>query len=451
MTITTHDRAGASHATRSSLPYLVVSGDSHAGPALKGPLREYCPGKYRQQYDEYADLLEARGDMGVRQDVRGIREGLDAVPGPVNLSPEAVAEGRATLEKTRRCQGSLDPDARLKDMDADGITSEVIFAGAQNGNELPWMGGFDAGSVENDPELRAVGSHIWNAWLADFTSVAPERLLGVMQIPIWDIDAAIEEVKWGAEHGLRAINLAAPRPDYPAYNEDVYEPFWATVEEVGLPLVTHSASGERGSGLKGRGSLMLWLSEVLWLSRRGLGQIIYAGVFDRYPKLKLMFVEQRGYWVRQTLDELDSAYYGVPTNAAMPLLGGVVEAPQKSPSEYWAENCIVADSFMAPFEAAMRHEIGISTLMWGSDYPHLEGTWPRTKQAMRNTFAGIPEDDVRTILEHNGVRVFNLDVEVLRPVADRIGPTPEEVFAPLAEDEFPAYHGLAFREAGSFH
>jgi predicted TIM-barrel fold metal-dependent hydrolase len=272
-----------------------------------------------------------------------------------------------------------------------------------------------------------------------------------MQVPIFDVEKAIAEVRWGAEHGLRAINFPAPRSDYPPYNDAVYEPFWATVAEAGLPLVTHSASGETGGGFTGRGSVMLWMSEVLWFSRRGLGQMIFGGVFDRYPSLHLMFVEQRGNWVQNTLRELDSAYIGVPTNTAMPVLGAVVEGPDRRPSDYWHDNCIVADSFMAPFEAQMRHEIGIETLMWGSDYPHLEGTWPRTKLALRNVFGNIPEPETRMILGGNGARVFNLDTKTLQPVVDRIGFRPNEIAQPLKEDEFPVYRGLAFREAGSFH
>jgi predicted TIM-barrel fold metal-dependent hydrolase len=311
-------------------------------------------------------------------------------------------------------------------MDMDGVTAEVIFAGAQNG-------------------------HLWNSWLADFCSVASERLLGVMQIPIWDVERSIDEIRWGASHGLRAINFAAPRPDYPAYNEDVYEPLWAAVEEVGLPLVTHCASGELGSGLKGRGSMLVWLSEVLWLSRRGLGQMIFGGVFDRHPALRVMFVEQRGNWIQQALEELDSACIGAPRNSAMPLLGAVVEVPRRLPSEYWATNCAVIDSFMAPFEAQARHEIGLETLMWGSDYPHIEGTWPRTELALRNTFSDVPETDVRMILEKNPVRFFGLDTAILRPIADRIGPAPQKLSRALSADEVPAYRGLAFREVGAFH
>lgn len=433
-------------------PYLIVSGDSHAGPKHE-QLREYCPAKYLSAYDEHVKVLQSRPPMHDHKEIFG---GADRQRGPRvpdGLTEESVKFAQEQLERIRLNPGSYDPAARLRDMDADGIASEVVIAGAQNGNDLPWLGGFgfDAGSRDVETELRGVGIRLWNSWLADFCATAPERLLGVMQLDIRNVEKAIEEVRWGAEHGLRAINFPAPRADYPAYNEPSYDPFWAAVAEVGLPLVTHSGSGEIGAGFTGRGSVMLWHSEILWFSRRGLSQMIFGGVFDRFPSLTLMFVEQRGNWVQSTLNELDSAFLGVPTNTALPVLGAAIESPKRKPSEYWHENCIVADSFMAPYEAAMRHEIGIETLMWGSDYPHLEGTWPRTKLALRNVFADVPEDDTRAILGGNGARVFNLDMNVLQPVVDRIGPRPSELSRPLASDEFPIYRGLAFREAGSFH
>lgn len=429
-------------------PYLVVSGDSHAGPRLEEDLRTYCPGKRLEQFDDFVASFHAQMDnkrvwsnASFAGKARSTSEELDIQ----YMSEEAREAALEARERILGHPGSYDPIARLRDMDADGIASEVIFAGAQNRQVLPWAGDANA-------DLRAVGGRIYNEWLADFCSVAPERFLGVAEIPIWDVDAAVKEVIWAKEHGLRAINFPAPRPDYPAYNEtDVYEPFWSTVEEVGLPLVTHSASGESASGAKGQGAAILFLSEVLWLSRRGLGQMIFGGVFDRHPGLTVAFVEQRGNWVQETLRELDSAYIGVPRNAPLALMGAALDVPDKAPTEYWRSNCIIADSFMAPYEAAMCHEIGLETLMWGSDYPHLEGTWPRTRAAMRHTFAGLREHEVRTILGLNGARVFNLDMSVLQPIVDRIGPTPKELAEPLAPTEFPAYRGLAFREAGSFH
>jgi predicted TIM-barrel fold metal-dependent hydrolase len=431
--------------------YLIVSGDSHAGPPLETHLRGYCPQRLLDEFDEYAALQRRSGELVSGPELQGRAAAHDPRSGSEFLSAEAAREGTAQVSRIRDNLGSYDSAARLADMDEQGITSELIFAGAQNGHELPWMGAFDAGSARTSPELRIVGGHMWNAWLADFTAAAPERLLGVMQIPIWDVAEAVKEIHWGAAHGLRAINFAAPRPDYPSFNEDMYEPLWNAVEEVGLPLVTHSGSGERGAGFNGHGSLMLWMSEVLWFSRRGLGQLIFGGVFDRHPSLLVVFCEQRGNWVQSALAELDSAYYGVPRNTARPLMGAVVEAPQLAPTEYWLRNCAIADSFMAPFEVRMRDEIGITTLIWGSDYPHIEGTWPHTRVALQNTFAGIPESDTRQILQTNGVRVFGLNEERLRPVADRIGPRPADLFEPPAPDALPAYRGMAYRERGSFH
>lgn len=439
----------------STRPYLIVSGDSHAGPSLKSQLRDYCPKKYLDRFDEFVAHREV-GDTAISfSSSDALQNARHIPPSEVarvsGISPEAWEEGRATVAKIKECKGSQDPHARLADMDADGITSELILAGSQNDEDLPWTGGFDAGSPAVSAELRSAGGEIWNRWLADFVSVAPERLLGTMQIPIWDVEAAVRQIHWGAEHGLRAINFPAPRPDYPAFNEDVYEPLWAAAEAVDLPLVTHTASGAAGSGNKGRGSLMIWMSEVHWLSRRGLAQMIFGQVFDRHPKLRLAMVEQRGDWVGPVISQLDDVFLGGPKNGTIPIAYEIpIEGPKLKPSEYWKRNCYVVASFMAPHEAALRHEVGLENLLWGSDYPHVEGCWPRTRLALRNAMAAVPESEARTILTESGTRLFNLDRRVLEPIADRIGPTPDDVSKPLSAEESPLYGGLAFRTSGTW-
>ncbi len=415
--------------------YLIVSSDAHAGPSLEDELRPYCPEKHRDAFDEFAHgYREARRTGGANR-----------------MNQFAKPPSVAAYENLQRCRGLHDADAFLADMDADGIAAQVIFAGGGNDEPLPWTAGrngmnaaagFSAGDPSVDDELRMLGGHIWNAWLADFVAAAPERLLGVMQIPIWDVDAAIEELRWGAEHGLRAINFPAPRPDYAPYNDaDTYERFWSAVEDVDLPLVCHSASGTLPPFM-GVGSYMIFSSEVLWYSRRALGQMIFGGVFDRHPRLRVGFTEQRTGWVPEHLRDLDSCY--LDPNREYP------DRPAMLPSDYWRRNCFVGCSFMARYEAEMRDDIGLETLTWGSDYPHIEGTWPNTRLALRKTFAGLPHDDVRTILGDNAVRVYGLDTAILRPVADRVGPWPEELDRPLAPDEEPAHKGLAFRNFGTF-
>jgi predicted TIM-barrel fold metal-dependent hydrolase len=250
-------------------------------------------------------------------------------------------------------------------------------------------------------------------------------------------------MEWGKERGLKAVNFPAPRADYPAYNDPVYEPFFAAAAALELPLITHAGSGALTAGPRDLpGTYMLVSFEVMGLSRRALPQMIFGGVFDRHPTLHLSFTEQRVTWVGETLRDLDSCYLDPNRDYADKTL--------KRPSDYWRENCSIGASFMAPFEAARRDEVGTHNIMWGSDYPHAEGTWPRTRLAMRNTFADVPEEDVRLILGENALRVFDADVNELRHIAGQIGPTPDDLAQPLAPEEFPTHRGLSFRELGIF-
>jgi predicted TIM-barrel fold metal-dependent hydrolase len=335
------------------------------------------------------------------------------------------------------CAGHDDPHVRLRDMDADGIAAEMIFAGGQNAEALPFIGfGADIGSQKVSPELRMVGEQIWNRWLADFVSVAPDRLLGVVQIPIWDIDATIREMEAGRTAGLRAVNFSAPRSDFPPYNDRVYEPFWSACEDLELALVTHSGGGDTPLGFYGEGGSAIHGMESIWLSRRALWELIFGGVFDRHPKLRFTLTEQRMSWVAHTLRDMDYIH-----RSRQPSL------PHR-PSEYWAMNCYIAGSYMSHWEAELRYEVGVSNLQWGTDYPHQEGTWPYTNLALRNAFHDMAEDEVRKILGENAIRAYYLDKSELRTTADRIGPTPEEISRPLEPGEAPEY-GAAFREAGT--
>ena len=338
------------------------------------------------------------------------REIRDSLPGPV----------KEAWDRVETCVGHDDPQARLKDMDAEGIAAEVIFAGGQNQEVMPFVGfGADAGPKGWSIELREVGERIWNRWLVDHVSAAPDRLIGVMQVPIWNVEAAVHEVKWGREAGLGAVNLPAPRSDFTPYNSEVYEPLWSTCTELGIPLVTHAAGGESPLGYDGPGGLAIWAMETRWMGRRHLWEMIFGGVFERHPELKVVFTEQGASWVPPTLVDLDRLYQthnlgqqgGDSPGSHLPV--GLVVLSKK-PSEYWASNCYLSGSFLAPFETAMRHENGLSNLMWGRDYPHQEGTWPHSKVSMRNTFAGVPESESRQILGGRAVSVYNLNAKALR-------------------------------------
>ncbi len=404
-----------------------MSGDAHAGPALERQLRPYCPAEHLDAFDAYAKamaLLTNKGD-------------------PTNT----MGHNQNRLNMTRGCAGLQDPRARLAHMDEQGVTAEVIFAGGQNDEPLPFLGGavFGAGKVDADPSLKAIGNHIWNQWIADYVAVDPARLIGVFQVPIWDIPATIAEMEWARDHHLGAMSFPAPRADFAPYNDPAYEPFWSAVEDLEIPLLTHGGGGDRPLGADLPGGPPVYLAEVGWMSRRGLWQMIFGGVFERHPRLKVVYTEQGVTWVGETLRELDSinldTFHTSRNGDRQPL----------QPSEYWQRHCYVCASSLAPSEVRLRDDCGVPNLIWGSDYPHVEGTWPETLIALRNTFEGVPEDEYRAIVGENAIGVYNLDRPTLRRLADRIGPTKAEMMRPVEAHELPADRGRSFSKVGFYH
>jgi len=122
----------------------------------------------------------------------------------------------------------------------------------------------------------------------------------------------------------------------------------------------------------------------------------------------------------------------------------------REPSSYWQTNCFVGASFMSGPEAraAVEQDL-VDSLMWGDDYPHLEGTWPRTREAMQATFHGIEPSAVARLIGENAVGVYGLDREALGAIAERVGPTHAELA--VAPNRSPDdFGGLAFRVRGKF-
>jgi predicted TIM-barrel fold metal-dependent hydrolase len=424
-------------------PYVVVSTDSHAGLSLRSQLRQFCPADLIDDFDAFVASVDADRDATAA---------VEAEHSPYSPSY------RRSLDRMRDCPGAQDAAIRLHDMDAQGIAAEVMFAGSGNGEKMPFVGGgLNAGPKGVPHELIASGCEIWNRGLAEFCSAAPDRMLGVMQIAIWDIDGAVREIRRARSEGLHVLNLPAPRSDYPTYMSPEYEPLWAVCEDLGVTLTTHSGGGDRPLGHEAVHGYALIAMETHWLSRRTVWQLIFGGVFDRHPGLRLVLAEQRANWVTETVRDLDSVAapdleYRMRGSGAPAGYVFDERAPlNKMPSEYWDANCFVGGSFLAPFEAARYADPGMQNVLWGSDYPHTEGTWPVTWYTLRNTFAGIPEPVVRRTLGELATGVYHQDPARMREIADRIGPRPSEIDSPLRPDEaVPENHSWAFREYGSY-
>ena len=142
--------------------------------------------------------------------------------------------------------------------------------------------------------------------------------------------------------------------------------------------------------------------------------------------------EQGVSWVKPTLDRMDTFWNQMTSTGRVGELGMTAEQmlPEK-PSDYFQQNCWIGASFPAPSDAQAIRELGVDRVMWGSDYPHDEGTYPHTKEALRNTFAGWNEQDLRSVLGHNAAHVYQMDLDTLAPLAKQHGPTIEELQQPL--------------------
>jgi predicted TIM-barrel fold metal-dependent hydrolase len=413
-------------------PTVTVSCDSHVGPRLVDHLRPYCPKKYLEAFDEDAARQRSRA-----------RASANTLNDKMVDQMRRIAPLLDHPNLTR--DGHWDAGARLADMDADGVAAELIWHFSQNGENLPWVG-IGLGNVySHQLELGAVAYDIYNRWLADFCAADPERLLGLVYIPSWDIDASINTLRWARDRGLRCVNFPAPgRPSVKEYNHWDWDPFWSACTELGFALSTHSSGGPHFDFFGGPGGMQIVAYEGgSFMSRRAAWILTFGLVFERHPELKLVVTEQVEGWYVPTMQELDSFYLSFMMDSDL----------NKLPSEYIRQNVFLGASFISPWQAQHAVDHGyVDNVLWGRDYPHVEGVFqatvapgeePMTKLALRHVFSHVPTSDAVKILGGNAVRVFGLDGAYLRSVADRIGAcTPAELA--VAPASLPANDGNGF-------
>lgn len=378
--------------------HTVISADCHAGASYAhGGFLEYIDPPHRDRAAQEMERLTAQHEARSRLFAEAFMQAQDG-------TQAAMAGGRS---------GAWDAERRCRELDGDGIAGEVIFPDGSQNNAAPFQAAEGPGAVGADHPLQSVGAWAYNRWLADLCATEPERHAGLIVITIHDVDEALAQVRWGADHGLRGVLLPAGVGDLPFYHHPRYEPLWSLCEERRLPLHTHVGSATPDYG-ELPGSIPLFAYESLWFSHRPLWFLIWGGVFERHPELRVVFAEQGAEWVPDTLLILDRMYEGVFRHEQKRL--------SMAPSAYWRRQCYVQAQFLGEREIELRHEIGVHNMLWGSDYPHYEGTWPRSKRAIQKNLAGIPAAEARAILCGNAAAVYGFDLAALDRLGARIGP-----------------------------
>ena len=428
--------------------YLMISGDGHVGPPLPG-FAPYFDPEYREEFDRYwrarpsAPLAEA----AARGDRDALASFLNAFMHATGATPEqARAFSERALEATL---GLFDSEIRNRHLDEEGIVAEVLYGDGFVENQPPFSdimesNGQILGGKSWPFELQLAGARAYNRWLAEFCNESPERRAGVIMLPAaHNIDALLTETKRAREEGLRGgILVPQLEPGLPGYHDAYYDPLWAIAADLDLPVSVHGGNARSPDGPDAYGSeeplaSFFHFTESGFFDRRPLWFFIWGGVFDRHPKLKLVFAEALSHWVPQELMRLDEMYDMWNAKRLRDRIG-------KRPSEYWRENCAITATFISRGEAEMRDEIGIENLLWGSDFPHPEGTWPHTKTCLSHAFHGLPIEDTRRILGINACRFYGFDHEKLNAHAGRIGPFPDDVLRPPS-DRPSDYLGMGMR------
>jgi predicted TIM-barrel fold metal-dependent hydrolase len=333
-----------------------------------------------------------------------------------------------------------DTRMRLDYLDSQGIAAEVLFP-----NTAPPF--YPSGALTapgprtaKEYEFRFAGLRAHNRWLADFCSEAPGRWAGFAQIFLDDIDDAVAEVRRAKGAGLRGVLLPNDHVQkmanlyYPQYDA-----LWAVCAELELPVHRHTNFPTESVHEGGDASALVGMIEMQFYVVRAIGHMILSAVFERHPDLVFVITEiTSASEVPAYLGRLDMMLR-MSLGEGTPLvehIGDAVAALKKLPSEYFASNCYIAGP---THDLRQAHDQGTPNLMWGADVPHSEGTSPYTLEAIRTTLWDLPESDLDELLATRAAKVYGFDLGALQAVADRIGPTMQQIKTPLPPEEAPRY------------
>jgi predicted TIM-barrel fold metal-dependent hydrolase len=315
--------------------------------------------------------------------------GQKYVPG-THARVDAMAATGLYADGARGVRRVSDPHLRIKDMDRDGVDAEVIY------------GILGAASRLNDREAANAMLRIYNDWLVEFCSHYPERHIGLACLPYGDIEAAVSELHRVAKLGLRGVELSCSWDMEPMWHP-VWEPLWQAVNEVGLPLHFHTFPAmprelfERQTGRTRRAAFFTIVSGFQMNLVNILSALMGAAVFERYPDLRVAFGESGTGWIPYALDRMDFEWEDRFHDLGL----------RMRPSEYWRRQCKATFQYDR-IGTRLVDEMGVETLMWGSDYPHGDGVWPESAKYIAEQFADLPADQVRRITCDNAARFYRL-------------------------------------------
>lgn len=317
---------------------------------------------------------------------------------PQPLVPLSFAAGKKPEELANRRirfadqdPGCWDPIARLRALDLDGIDVQVLYG--------------DGAMRVEDPDLRTVCIRAYNDFLSEFVGAAPNRYIGLGIVPIHDPEASVRELKRFRPLGLRGIFIGLDGADFPI-TAPRYDRFWAAAAVEGLPVSIHIGGG----GMINRklavstdvapGMLESFVTMAPMTVGETIGILIFGGVLSRHPELRVVIAEGGIGWLAYYLERIDHVFEKQRYWAQSTL--------DERPSTYFHKQ------IFATFEedlAGMRtlDLIGAGNVLWSSDYPHSDSTYPNSRRAIEQHLGSIPAVEREAIVCGNATRLYGLD------------------------------------------
>ena len=376
---------------------LVISSDSHVfeppdlwTERIDAEFRDRAP---RMQRVGDSDHLVVEKD----QMIAGI--GLISNAGARFENPEQIsAQGR--FEEVHA--GGYDPEQHIKDMKIDGVSGELLY---------PSQGLFYYKVA--DSNLMSAIFRTYNDWLTEFCSTNPNRLKGVAMINLDDVAEGVAELERCARMGMAAAMITEYPPEDRRYDSAEYEPFWAAAQDLDMPVSLHTATRREGRS-RGAGATSVrdasGRATKVFYPATSLCDIIFSGVFERFPKFKLAIVEFELSWVPYLLDSMDYTYVERQEEAFYRFKGDV------RPSDFFHNNVFLSFQEDA-VGIRLRDIIGVNQLMWGSDYPHSESTFPRSREVLNGILEGVPEQEQASIVAGAAAALYGFNVQkVAEPI-----------------------------------
>ena len=330
------------------------------------------------------------------QTIAGI--GLISNAGARYEAPETISD-HARFEDVH--QGGYEPEQHLKDMVIDGVYGEVLY---------PSQGLFYYKVA--DPLLFSAICRAYNDWLAEFCSVDTGRLKAIAMINVDDVTDAVGELERTAKLGFVGAMITEYPLEERRYDHPDYEPLWSAAAALNMPISLHTATrrvrsnsalGERTVHDASRRATKVFLPAI------SMCDMIFSGVFERHPKLRLAIVEFELSWVPYVLTNMDYTYRERNEEALYRFKGDTL------PSDFFASNVFL--SFQEDeVGIRLRDRIGVDRMMWGSDYPHSESTFPRSREVLDEILHEVSEEERAKIVCHNTAKLYGFDLErISRP------------------------------------